>query len=121
MPARAKNLKAGPGGGAVELTNVDKLLFPGEKITKGEFISYYEKIADTMLPHLRGRLISMQRFPGGVSDNRFFQKQAPEYFPQWVMEKNRAELAEVAQKADDTAFTQKLIHFWNWKRWFFGP
>lgn len=37
------------------------------------------------------------------------------------MEKNRAELAEVAQKADDTAFTQKLIHFWNWKRWFFGP
>ena len=68
----------------MELTNVDKLLFPGEKITKGEFISYYEKIADTMLPHLRGRLISMQRFPGGVSDNRFFQKQAPEYFPQWV-------------------------------------
>lgn len=37
------------------------------------------------------------------------------------IEKNRAELRDLAGKVDDTAFTQKLIHFWNWKRWFFGP
>lgn len=37
------------------------------------------------------------------------------------IEKNRAELRDLAEKVDDTAFTQKLIHFWNWKRWFFGP
>ena len=72
------------GGPEVELTNVDKMLFPAEKITKGEFISYYEKIAETMLPHLKGRLLSMQRFPEGVVAGQFFQKQAPEYFPEWV-------------------------------------
>ncbi len=37
------------------------------------------------------------------------------------IEKNKAELRDLAQKVDDTAFTQKIIHFWNWKRWFFGP
>ncbi len=37
------------------------------------------------------------------------------------IEKNRAELKDLAEKVEDTAFTQKLIHYWNWKRWFFGP
>ncbi len=68
----------------MELTNPDKLLFPAEKITKGEFVSYYEKTAGIMLPHLKGRLISMQRFPEGIAEGHFFQKQAPGYFPEWV-------------------------------------
>ncbi len=76
--------RPGSGGREVELTNPDKVLFPDEKITKGEFVSYYGKIAGTMLPHLKGRLISMQRFPEGIVEGHFFQKQAPEYFPQWV-------------------------------------
>ncbi len=72
------------GGPDVELTNLDKVLFPEEGITKGEFIGYYEKIAPVMLPHIKGRLISMQRFPEGAADQKFFQKQAPQYFPEWV-------------------------------------
>ena len=72
------------GGPDVELTNLDKVLFPEEGITKGEFIGYYEKIAPVMLPHIKGRLISMQRFPEGAANQKFFQKQAPEYFPEWV-------------------------------------
>jgi Zn-finger nucleic acid-binding protein len=37
------------------------------------------------------------------------------------IEKNRAELVDLAAKVDDIAFTEKLIHYWNWKRWFYGP
>ena len=68
----------------MELTNLEKILFPAEGITKGEFIGYYEKIAPIMLPHIKGRLISMQRFPEGPGEGQFFQKQAPAYFPEWV-------------------------------------
>lgn len=70
-------------GHEIELTNLDKVLFPGGT-TKSELIRYYLKIAPTMLPHLEGRPLSFQRFPDGVGAQGFFQKQVPASYPIWI-------------------------------------
>ena len=72
------------GGRTVELSNVDKVLFPDADLTKGDLVEYYRRIADVMVPHLAGRPVSMHRFPDGIDGKRFFQKQAPDYFPEWI-------------------------------------
>ncbi|HSL83627.1 MAG TPA: non-homologous end-joining DNA ligase [Thermoanaerobaculia bacterium] len=71
-------------GRTVELSNTGKVLFPDAGITKGDLVEYYRRVAPTMLPHLRGRPVSMQRFPDGIGGKRFFQKDAPDYFPDWI-------------------------------------
>jgi bifunctional non-homologous end joining protein LigD len=68
----------------VEITHPDKLLFPADGITKGDLASYYERVAEWMLPHVRGRPVSMQRFPGGIGGKGFFHKDIPDYFPRWI-------------------------------------
>jgi bifunctional non-homologous end joining protein LigD len=68
----------------VETSHEDKVLFPGDGITKGDLIEYYVKIGETMLPHLEGRPISMQRFPDGIRREGFYQKEVPDYFPDWI-------------------------------------
>ena len=73
----------------VEISNPDKLLFPDDGITKGELAGYYERVAERMLPHVRDRPVSMQRFPDGIARKGFFHKDAPDYFPDWIA---RAEL-----------------------------
>lgn len=72
------------GGKVLELTSLDRVLFPEDGITKGDVIDYYEKVAGVMLPHLRGRFISMHRYPDGIGGEGFFQKEAPDYFPEWI-------------------------------------
>lgn len=71
-------------GHRVELSNTGKVLFPEAGITKGHLVGYYRRVADTMLPHLAGRPVSMHRFPDGIDGKRFFQKDAPDYFPDWI-------------------------------------
>lgn len=68
----------------VIITHPDKLMFPGEGITKGELASYYETIAPAMLPHLRGRPITMERFHRGIEAPGFFQKDVSKGFPEWL-------------------------------------
>jgi bifunctional non-homologous end joining protein LigD len=68
----------------VETSSLDKVLFPGQGITKGELIDYYHHIADTMVPHMRGRPLSMRRYPNGINGTGFYQQEAPEYFPDWI-------------------------------------
>jgi bifunctional non-homologous end joining protein LigD len=68
---------------AVEISNPDKELFP-DGLTKAELARYYERIAETMLPHVRGRPVHMQRFPEGIEGEEIQQKQAPDYFPEYV-------------------------------------
>lgn len=58
----------------LEIANPDKVLFPKSKITKRELIDYYRRIAPAMLPHLRERAVSMERYPNGIEDKGFFQK-----------------------------------------------
>lgn len=68
----------------VEVSNTDKVFFPDSAITKGDLIDYYEAIAETMLPYLRGRPMAMHRFPDGIQGEGFYQKDAPDYFPEWI-------------------------------------
>jgi bifunctional non-homologous end joining protein LigD len=68
----------------VRLTNLDKVFWPAEGYTKGDLVGYYEAIAPTMLPHLRDRPIVLTRYPDGITGKSFFQKDAPEFAPEWV-------------------------------------
>src|SRR5204862_5958931 len=74
----------------VELTHEDKEIFPKAHVIKKDVIDYYYKIADIMLPHVKDRPISMQRFVEGVDHEGFFQKDAGSYFPSWIKTKNVA-------------------------------
>lgn len=66
------------------ITHPDKIMFPGDGITKGELASYYEAIAPVMLPHLRRRPITMERFHRGIEAPGFFQKDVVKGFPEWL-------------------------------------
>jgi len=68
----------------VEVGNEEKIMFPMANITKGDLISYYQDIAPIMIPYTKGRLISMQRFPNGIGQEGFYQKDAGDYFPAWI-------------------------------------
>ena len=68
----------------VEITHPDKLLFPGDGISKADLASYYERVSEWMLPHISFRPVSMQRFPDGIEGKGFFHKDVPDYFPAWV-------------------------------------
>ncbi|MGH8935119.1 MAG: hypothetical protein ACRDXD_02440 [Acidimicrobiia bacterium] len=69
---------------AIEVSNPDKVFHPGEGITEGEVVDCYRRVAEVMLPHLEDRPLSMHRFPDGLGGESFFQKEAPDYFWDWV-------------------------------------
>jgi len=71
-------------GRELRLTNLDKLYWPEERISKGDLLGYYWNVAPLLLPHLRGRPLTMRRQPGGVGDEGFYQKQAPDHAPDWL-------------------------------------
>jgi bifunctional non-homologous end joining protein LigD len=66
------------------ITHPDKLLFPEDGITKGELAAYYEAVAPLMLPHLRGRPVTMERYPAGIGKQGFWQKDVSKGFPDWL-------------------------------------
>lgn len=72
------------GSYTVEVSNAEKVFFPDDGITKGDIVDYYRRVADTMLPYLRGRPVTMHRFPDGITAEGFYQKDAPDYFPGWL-------------------------------------
>jgi bifunctional non-homologous end joining protein LigD len=69
---------------SVTITHPEKILFPEDGITKGELAAYYDAVADVMLPHLRGRPITMERFPSGLGAKGFLQKDVIKGFPAWL-------------------------------------
>jgi bifunctional non-homologous end joining protein LigD len=73
-------------GRELKLTNLDKVLYPKVGFTKGEMVDYYAKVADAMVPHLKGRAVTLRRFPEGVDDldAAFFEKRCPKHRPKWV-------------------------------------
>jgi bifunctional non-homologous end joining protein LigD len=71
-------------GRELELSNLDKVLYPAAGFTKGEVIDYYTRIAPVLLPHLRGRPLTRIRYPNGVEGQSFFEKNAPTRTPDWV-------------------------------------
>jgi bifunctional non-homologous end joining protein LigD len=68
----------------VIISHPDKVMFPEEGITKGELASYYEMIAPVMLPHIRRRPITMERYHRGIGAPGFFQKDVSKGFPEWL-------------------------------------
>ncbi len=74
---------------AVRITHPDKVLFPRDGYTKADMIAYYDTIADAMLPYLHDHPLAMLRFNAGIDGERFFHKNAPNYFPEFI---DRAEM-----------------------------
>jgi bifunctional non-homologous end joining protein LigD len=68
----------------VKITHPERVLFPGAGLTKADLARYYERVAPLMLPHLKDRPVSMQRYPDGIGGGGFFHKDAPDYFPDWI-------------------------------------
>jgi len=68
----------------LSLSNLDKVLWPQEGYTKGDLIEYYVKVAPFMLPHLKGRPLVFTRYPSGIGGRHFYQKNAPDYLPEWI-------------------------------------
>ena len=66
------------------ITHPEKLLFPADGITKGELSAYYDAVAGVMIPHLRGRPVTMERFPQGIGAKGFLQKNVVRGFPAWL-------------------------------------
>jgi bifunctional non-homologous end joining protein LigD len=66
------------------ITHPEKVLFPDDGITKGELASYYEQVAPVMLPHIRARPVTMERFPAGIGKPGFWQKDVSKGFPEWL-------------------------------------
>jgi bifunctional non-homologous end joining protein LigD len=67
-----------------EVSNTDKIIFPGAKITKGELIDYYAEVAPWFVPLAKGRPVSLKRFPGGITQKPFYQKSRSAHFPEWI-------------------------------------
>jgi bifunctional non-homologous end joining protein LigD len=68
----------------VKFSNLDKVFFADEGITKGDLIEYYRTVAPVLLPHLVGRPFTMRRYPDGAFGKAFFQKDAPSHMPDWI-------------------------------------
>jgi bifunctional non-homologous end joining protein LigD len=72
------------GGRELKLSNLDKIFFPVERITKGDLIEYYRAVAPVLVPHLKDRPFTMIRYPDGIEAGHFFQKDAPSHMPEWI-------------------------------------
>jgi bifunctional non-homologous end joining protein LigD len=68
----------------VEVTNLDKPMWPEEGITKGDLIRHYAAVAERLLPHLTGRPLTLTRYPDGVHGGMFYQKDTPHHAPDWI-------------------------------------
>lgn len=66
------------------ITHPGKVLFPDTGITKGELAGYYKLVADLIIPHLAGRPVTMERFPRGIGEKGFIQKNVARGFPAWL-------------------------------------
>ena len=72
------------GGRVLRLSNLDKVFWPEEGVSKGDLLAYYRAVAPVLLPHLRDRPFTMRRYPDGWQGNAFFQKDAPRGMPEWI-------------------------------------
>jgi bifunctional non-homologous end joining protein LigD len=71
-------------GHTLSLSNLDKVLYPEAGFTKGHVIDYYTRVSPALLPHLRGRPLTLKRYPNGVDAQHFYEKQCPSHRPDWV-------------------------------------
>jgi bifunctional non-homologous end joining protein LigD len=95
-------------GHALKFTNLRKVFYPGEGYTKRDVLNYYDGVADLILPHLKDRPLSLKRYPNGIQEAFFFQKDAPESFAPWL----RTELIDAIHYvfAEDRASLLYLVN-----------
>jgi len=80
----AQRLEVEIGDRRLSLSNLGKVLYPEAGFTKGQVIDYYTRIAPAVLPHLRGRPLTLKRYPNGVDKPFFYEKQCPSHRPDWI-------------------------------------
>jgi bifunctional non-homologous end joining protein LigD len=108
----------------VNVSNPDKIYWPAERYTKGDLIEYYRAIAPWLLPYLRGRPVVMTRFPDGIEGKSFYQKDAPEFAPEWIRtvpiwseDTQRNIRYFVCEDVDSLVYIANLgsipLHIWN--------
>ena len=83
MPTRTSQI-AQVGKRQIELSNLTKVLYPDDGIVKAELIEYFLKIAPSLLAHVKGRPLSLVRYPDGIAGESFFQKNRPGWAPDWI-------------------------------------
>src|SRR6185295_8518448 len=83
VPA-AKRQEVEIDGRRLSLSNLDKVLYPAASFAKGHVIDYYTRVSPVLLPHLRGRPLTLKRYPNGVDGGHFYEKQCPSHAPDWV-------------------------------------
>jgi bifunctional non-homologous end joining protein LigD len=79
-----KRLEVDIDGRRLSLSNLDKVFYPETGFTKGQLIDYYTRVAPVLLGHLRGRALTLKRYPDGVTGPYFYEKQCPRHRPDWV-------------------------------------
>jgi bifunctional non-homologous end joining protein LigD len=82
--ARSATIEVKVGGKTLRLSNLDKVLYPEPGFTKGQVIDYYSRIAPVLLPHLKNHPLTLKRYPNGVEEKYFYEKQSPSHRPDWV-------------------------------------
>jgi bifunctional non-homologous end joining protein LigD len=87
------------------ITHPEKVLFPDCGVTKGELCAYYEHVAGAMLPHLQGRPVTLERFPAGIGQKGFIQKDVAKGFPEWLPR------VEVQSRAPRANGTENAVHY----------
>src|SRR5204863_1197306 len=68
----------------LKFTNLDKVLFPADGWKKRDVIQFYDRVSPWLLPHLKDRPLSLKRYPNGIAEQFFFQKNAANHFPDWM-------------------------------------
>ncbi len=110
----------------IALSHPEKIIFPRAGFTKHDLVEYYQKISEVILPHIKDHPINMQRFPDGIDSNGFYEKEIPDYFPEWidrvrvdVKEQNRSQEQVVCNKAATLAYlaNQACITPHVWLSW----
>jgi bifunctional non-homologous end joining protein LigD len=92
----------------VKLTNPDKVYYPENGYTKGDLLNYYDAIAPLLLPYLKDRPLSLKRYPNGIHQPYFFQKNTPENYPSWLRTETIGGIRYVL--ADDKASLMYLVN-----------
>ena len=91
------------------ITHPEKVLFPDDGITKGDLAAYYEAMSRVILPHLRGRPVTMERYPTGIAKKGFWQKDVSKGFPEWL---ERVEVPKKGGVVHHPVITDKRSLLW---------
>ena len=100
MPNKAELIV---GDRKIQVSNLDKVLYPKAGFTKGQVIDYYIRVAPVLLPHLRDRPLTMKRYPDGVEGEFFYEKNCPSHRPKWV------QTAQVWSESNDRMMNYCLV------------